>query len=589
MRKRIQIPLRLKLFLPIAFIIVAVVLSITIWFVITSIDAFNQQIETNQLLEVKTIYKMFERESILKLDKVQGNLKVASHLFYQNKLNITPKTKILEVENQESGVKHHAKIRSWIHNGYDLTSSNSFVDSMQVILGGTISIFQKIDSGYVRIATNVLKVDGTRAIGTFIPNHSPVIEAINNQKTYFGRAFVVNEWYITAYQAIIKNNQIIGMIYVGDKEKDLNELKKILATLKIGKTGYPFVCDKTGNMLIHPILGEKWNDTLFINKLKNSPSGFFKFHFNGKVKNIAYVYFPKFELYIGSSILIDVENKELINKAIIGASMVGIFAILVILAFLYFFTTDRISHFFTALEISNKKLASAEMALKQSEKLATMGQISAGIAHELNNPLGVITMYSNIILEELDKKDPMVHDVELIVEQANRCKNIVGGLLNFARKSKINPHEVNVIEFVQRSLESIIIPENVTTQLNFHIIDTMFMIDVEQMMQVFTNIEKNAIEAMPKGGLLSIDIGGDDISVIIKISDTGIGIPDENLEKLFTPFFTTKEVGKGTGLGLPLVYGIIKMHKGKIEVQSNCNAENGKTGTTFTLTIPRIS
>jgi signal transduction histidine kinase len=218
-----------------------------------------------------------------------------------------------------------------------------------------------------------------------------------------------------------------------------------------------------------------------------------------------------------------------------------------------------------------------------------MGQISAGIAHELNNPLGVITMYSNIILEELDKNDPMVQDVELIVEQANRCKNIVGGLLNFARKSKMKPQEVSVIEFVKRSLDSVVVPENVKTQINSNVVDPLVMIDTEQMTQVFTNLEKNAIEAMPSGGLLTIDIKGSDEHVTVKFSDTGTGIAEENLDKLFTPFFTTKEVGKGTGLGLPLVYGIVKMHKGKIDIDTNNDPNKGQTGTTFTLTIPRVS
>jgi signal transduction histidine kinase len=93
---------------------------------------------------------------------------------------------------------------------------------------------------------------------------------------------------------------------------------------------------------------------------------------------------------------------------------------------------------------------------------------------------------------------------------------------------------------------------------------------------------------MPEGGDLTIDINGDDKNMVIKISDTGTGIAEENLDKLFTPFFTTKEIGKGTGLGLPLVYGIVKMHKGKIDVSSNADSEAGKTGTTFTITLPRV-
>jgi iron only hydrogenase large subunit-like protein/nitrogen-specific signal transduction histidine kinase len=241
------------------------------------------------------------------------------------------------------------------------------------------------------------------------------------------------------------------------------------------------------------------------------------------------------------------------------------------------------------LNLSNEKLASARQALKQSEKLAHMGQLSAGIAHELNNPLGVITMYSNLVLEELRKEDPLVKDLELIVEQSHRCKNIVGGLLNFARKNQVRPNEVNIVDFTKKSLESVLVPENIKTEIESSIEDPFVMIDTDQMMQVFTNIEKNAIEAMSEGGALKITISGDSNSFQVTFSDSGSGISEENMDKLFTPFFTTKEAGKGTGLGLPLVYGIVKMHNGKIEVKSNNDINKGKTGTSFILTIPRIN
>jgi len=545
--------------------------------------------EKNLELEVRTISKMFERESILKLKNVQTNLKVANQLFYDYPLEILNQNIIIDVENQKTGQKHKASIKRWKHNNSDLYGSTYFVDKTQELIGGTISVFQKIDSGFVRVATNVKKADGSRAVGTYIPNNSPVVESIIKGQTYYGRAIVVNEWYTTAYEPIVVDNDIVGIVYVGDKEKDLAELKKILYTLKIGKSGYPFIFDKTGYQLIHPTHeGETWSDSSFLNPIRKANQGIFYYQLDDRDKTIAFTYFEKFELYIGASIISKIENKELINDAIIGASVVGLIAILFLLGFIYYFTTERIYKFIKMLQVSNKKLADAELALKQSEKLATMGQISAGIAHELNNPLGVITMYSNIILDELKEDDPHIKDVKLIVEQADRCKGIVSGLLNFARKNKVKPQEVNIKEFIQRSLESVVIPLNINTQVVIHTHDLIIMIDRDQMMQVFTNLEKNACEAMPQGGELIIEVNGDDKNMVIKISDTGIGIAEENLDKLFTPFFTTKEIGKGTGLGLPLVYGIIKMHRGKIDVNSNADSAAGKTGTTFILTLPRV-
>ncbi|MDD3739827.1 MAG: HAMP domain-containing sensor histidine kinase, partial [Bacteroidales bacterium] len=192
-------------------------------------------------------------------------------------------------------------------------------------------------------------------------------------------------------------------------------------------------------------------------------------------------------------------------------------------------------------------------------------------------------------LDELDENDPKKQDLQLIVDQSIRCKNIVSNLLNFARKSKIKVEEVNICEFIQKTLNSVVIPENINTDVKCQIKDKNVMIDTEQMTQALTNLEKNAVEAMPNGGMLSILVEEENGHVIIYIEDEGIGIPEENIEKLFTPFFTTKEIGKGTGLGLPLVYGIIKMHSGKIAVNSNNDPAKGKTGTTFMIKLPRIN
>ncbi len=239
------------------------------------------------------------------------------------------------------------------------------------------------------------------------------------------------------------------------------------------------------------------------------------------------------------------------------------------------------------LNVSNEKLATARQALKQSEKLANMGQLSAGIAHELNNPLGVISMYSNILKDESGADDPIREDLELIVEQADRCKKIVGGLLNFARKNQVVPVKTNITEFCQRSLQSVIIPANITTSFTSKVENPEVFIDKDQMMQVLTNLEKNAIDAMPEGGKLHVQVEDSTSDFTITITDEGCGIKEENMEKIFTPFFTTKGIGKGTGMGLPLVYGIVKMHKGQINVKSNAIEEKGPTGTSFIIQLPK--
>ncbi|NJO88572.1 MAG: GHKL domain-containing protein, partial [Chloroflexia bacterium] len=251
------------------------------------------------------------------------------------------------------------------------------------------------------------------------------------------------------------------------------------------------------------------------------------------------------------------------------------------------YTIEKLHQSIDQLNVSNNKIANIKQALKQSEKLAHMGQLSAGIAHELNNPLGVITMYSNLIKEETDPESDTYRDLEMVVEQADRCKKIVGGLLNFARKNQVRRSSCDIIDFVKHSMESILAPDNIKLSFDAEIDNPKVQIDTDQMMQVLTNLEKNAVEAMPKGGELKLEIKGDEENITIIVSDTGTGISKENMGKIFTPFFTTKEIGKGTGLGLPLIYGIVKMHNGKIAVESNDNPRKGQTGTSFTITLPR--
>ncbi len=251
------------------------------------------------------------------------------------------------------------------------------------------------------------------------------------------------------------------------------------------------------------------------------------------------------------------------------------------------YTIEKLHKSVMDLALSNEKLTSVKQALKQSEKLAHMGQLSAGIAHELNNPLGVVIMYSNILLEEAVADDPVREDLKLIVDQAGRCKKIVAGLLNFARKNQVNHQLVNIRDVVDQSLEGLIIPSKIKTSIVDLTTSREAMLDPEQMMQVLTNLLKNAIDAMPDGGEIEVRLEDTLSDIIISLSDTGTGIREEDRAKIFEPFFTTKSIGQGTGLGLATAYGIVKMHKGQITMDSNTDQKKGHTGTCFKIILPR--
>lgn len=243
------------------------------------------------------------------------------------------------------------------------------------------------------------------------------------------------------------------------------------------------------------------------------------------------------------------------------------------------------------LRIAYDNLSNTEEQLRVAEKLASIGQLAAGVAHEINNPLGTILLYASMLKRDLEKiysDDQRTEDLELIVEEANRCKNIVANLLNFARQGKLNLKEFDLTETIKEVLKPFTF-NPVYRQINFKydIIENGYIItgDEDQLKQVFINIIKNACDAMSdidRARELKIVLSSDQKNVKIEITDTGNGIPKENHSKVFTPFFTTKSMGKGTGLGLAISYGIIKMHKGNITFTT----EIGK-GTAFIVVLPR--
>lgn len=252
------------------------------------------------------------------------------------------------------------------------------------------------------------------------------------------------------------------------------------------------------------------------------------------------------------------------------------------------FTIESLHKSVKDLALTNEKLTSAQIALKQAEKLAHMGQLSAGIAHELNNPLGIIIMYCNLLLEECPPESPIYKDLELIVNQGNRCKKIVNGLLNFARRNQVNATETDLYILAQKAIESIMIPKHISVEILAEKTPILAMLDADQMLQVLINLIRNAADAITGNGKIQVILTEESNFNIIKVKDNGSGIAEENKSKLFEPFFTTKPIGVGNGLGLPIVYGIIKMHKGVIEVETNDDINKGPTGTTFIIKLPKL-
>jgi len=250
-------------------------------------------------------------------------------------------------------------------------------------------------------------------------------------------------------------------------------------------------------------------------------------------------------------------------------------------------TIEQLRTAYGQLEDSHRSLEDAKEALEKSGRLASMGQLAAGIAHEVNNPLGILLLHANLVLEECEEQSQIHEDLETIVDQANRCKRIISGLLNFARQSRVVRQPTDLAGLVKKVLHTTPVNEGVEVQVEDQLKDPVAEIDSDQIVQVLTNLLSNAQQAMPEGGTVAVGLSDTSEEVIIRVSDTGSGIPEENMAKLFDPFFTTKQVGMGTGLGLAVTHGIVKMHRGQITVESNSDRKAGPTGTTFTIKLPR--
>jgi len=226
-----------------------------------------------------------------------------------------------------------------------------------------------------------------------------------------------------------------------------------------------------------------------------------------------------------------------------------------------------------------------EKYLAQAEKLASIGQLAAGVAHEINNPLGVIQCYANLIAKSQQGDNQLQSDVGVIQKHTDQCKNVVKALLNFARAAEPRRSAIQItdcIEDVLSVLQLQIDKDEIAIQRQYDPDLPRIGIDPHQMRQVFMNLLINAHQAIRKQGTIFIATGRQaDDRITATIRDTGTGIPEDNLEKIFDPFFTTKTSDQGTGLGLSVSYGIVKQHGGDILVQSTTGR-----GTAFTVVLP---
>ncbi|MBM4088171.1 MAG: HAMP domain-containing protein [Planctomycetes bacterium] len=396
---------------------------------------------------------------------------------------------------------------------------------------GTVTIFQ----GDLRISTNVMMDDGTRAVGTRLS--ADVCEAVLDRGGSWTKpAFVVNDWYITAYQPVRDpEGSVIGVLYVG--------------------------------LLREP----------FLRQLNVICNVFLAIVFGATIANL-FLLFAANELVLSPVRYVVSMAQKIVGgdlSARVGIRPPGEMGVLCR-------AVDSMAH---AVQEREELLNLAtRQQIGRSEQLASVGRLAAGVAHEINNPLTGVLAFADMMRdkENLDEQDRQ--DLELIIRETKRVREIVRGMLDFARETPFVQKPMDINELIRQTFrllgkrdafQKITMVEDLGERL------PQVNVDKNQLQQVLLNLMLNACEAMPHGGTLMVRSSVADGRVVVAVTDTGCGIKREHLDKIFEPFFTTKPVGKGTGLGLSVSYGILQQHEGTLEVES----ELGK-GTTFLVTLP---
>jgi two-component system NtrC family sensor kinase len=435
-----------------------------------------------------------------------------------------------------------------LYGGILLNRSQKIVDKVrdavfqQEVYKGRIIGTATIFFNDLRISTNVSAMEGKRAIGTRVSKEVKE-HVLEKGVTWTERAFVVNDWYITAYEPIEDIfGKRVGMLYVGILEAKYIDIVKRVLTV--------FVLITVAGMALAIGLGY-----ILADKIMSPVHRLIKASQQVSEGNLSPEVGPLSKDEIG---LLQNTFKDMIVSL---------------------------------QERDRRSRAESEDRLLQSEKQASIGRLAAGVAHEINNPLTGVLTYTHMLLRRKDIGDDIRSDLQAIAKATERVRGIVKGLLDFSRQTKLDRESTEINRLVRSTIslmENQALLKGVGIEFNPGENLPMLTLDRSQFQSALLNLIINALDATEPGGNVIVSTGitlsasnaGQKV-VEIAIADTGCGIPPEDLDKLFDPFFSTKGVGQGTGLGLAVSFGIVQRHGGTIWVQSKVGS-----GSTFTIRLP---
>lgn len=437
--------------------------------------------------------------------------------------------------------------------GLILNGDTRLVDTITRIVyeqeaGGTATLFLND----VRIATNVRDAAGERAVGSLMSQEVArvVLEA---GASWSDRAFVLKEWFLSAYEPIRDpSGAVIGALYVGLPEQPLLQMRTNL------------------NLIFGGVL-------LFVTLIGGAISGWLSRRLAQPVRALAE----------GARRMAAGEHISDINVATndeIGLLADEFNTMAREVSTLNRTLEQKVARRTTQLEEKNRELLAAQKELARSERLAGIGMLAAGVAHEINNPLAIIRGNTELLQDEIPAEDEAREEVEAIMVEIGRIERIVANLKVFSRSGIKRLSRFSMGELLDSILDRVghqIPLDNYRVVRDYWGKDCEIEGDEDQLRQVFTNLVVNGLQAMEGGGVLSLDIATDEANSLLSVTvaDQGTGIAPEHMEKLFTPFFSTKQ--RGTGLGLAVSYGIVRDHGGEIRAMNREGA-----GAVFTVTLP---
>jgi two-component system NtrC family sensor kinase len=455
------------------------------------------------------------------------------------------------------------KILAILDAGVLLNANFTFVDVIRdLVYGpgsliegsiGTVTVF--LDD--VRITTNVPISPGERALGTRVSDEVRSI-VLDQGKTWIDRAFVVNDWYISSYEPILDvDGKRVGMLYAGFLETPFrHSLLQALAVLVLlffalmGLTS--FVAVKGAKSIFKPI--ELMSSVVHATR-KGEEKRIGEIRSKDEIGSLANEFDVMLDLLSERKLLIQSWAEELEAKVDER--------------------TSELKQKNTELTQTISVLQKTRQQLVIAEKLAALGELTAGVAHEINNPTAVMLGNLDVIVEEMGSSlEPVQDEIDLVIKQIYRIKGITNNLLQYAKPDTYAGYmiETDVDEVINETLKLV---HHLRSEINYNIeflshSTLLISINQQELQQVLVNLIGNAIQALPEMNG-SITISTQDIQkngVLISIQDNGHGMNEESISKAFNPFYTTKTQGEGTGLGLSISYNLVRRYGGNIEIKS---------------------